>query len=147
MVASSTFALLVPLPALAAKDEGPIYYNKADVTAAFDAIRFELEDPRGGIPYLQRQVDESNYEAILEFTKTYDLEFRKAKMLGAKKLFQFGGDKAQQLLNNVTFDLIGMNKACRKGQENLPLAQQYLDELKLDVSQYLEFETTILTQQ
>jgi hypothetical protein len=132
-------------PACAAS-EAPVYYDAGEVQRAFDAIRYELEDSKGGISYLQSCVDKADYESILEFTKTYDLEFRKAKMLGAKKKFKFGGDQATLLLNSVTFDLIGMNKSCRKGQEDIQLAQKYLDELKADVAKYLEFQSTILVQ-
>ena len=135
------------LPAFASADEGPEYYDADEVQKAFDVIRYELEDSKGGISYLQSCVDKADFDSILEFTKMYDLEFRKAKMLAAKKKFKFGGDNATALLNSVTFDLIGMNKACRKGQEDIKLAQKYLDELKADVAQYLEFQSTILVQQ
>ena len=127
-----------------AADDAPVYYNPQDVQAAFDAIRYELEDPNGGIAYLQSSVDQQDFDALLEFTKTYDLELRKAKMSAAKKKFKMGGDVPTQLCNNVTFDLIGMNKSCRKGQENIDLTQKYLNELKQDVSKFLELQSTIL---
>lgn len=135
-----------PQAAFAASDEEPVYYNPAEVQKAFDAIRYQLEDPDGGVAYLQACVDKVDYEALFEFTKTYDLEFRKAKMSLAKKKFKMGGDLPTQLCNNVTFDLIGMNKSCRKGQENIALTQKYLNELKTDVSKFLELKSTILVE-
>jgi hypothetical protein len=145
VITSSVAGTTLAFPAAAASD-GPVYYDAGEVKQAFDAIRYELEDSNGGIPYLQSCVDKIDYNSIFEFTKTYDLEFRKAKMLGAKKKFKFGGDEATMLLNSVTFDLIGMNKACRKGQEDIKTVQKYLDELKVDVNKYLEFQSTILVQ-
>ncbi|CAB9521154.1 expressed unknown protein [Seminavis robusta] len=142
----SMLGMLVP-PVAAAAEEEPVYYDASEVEKAFAAIRFELEDPSGGIAFLQGCVDKTDYESILEFTKTYDLELRKAKMMAAKKKFKFGGEQAIQLLNNVTFDLIGMNKSCRKGQENIQLTQKYLSELKEDVAKYLEFQKTVLVAQ
>jgi hypothetical protein len=146
LTSSAAISTLALQPAFAASDP-PVYYDAGEVKQAFDAIRYELENSEGGISYLQSCVDKTDYDAIFEFTKTYDLEFRKAKMLGAKKKFKFGGDQATMLLNSVTFDLIGMNKACRKGQQDIQLAQKYLDELKADVAKYLNFQSTILVQQ
>ena len=147
-LAAITATTAVPLPAVAAvaADDAPVYYNPTDVQQAFDRIRFELEDPEGGVAYMQSCVDRRDYAALLEFTKTYDLELRKAKLSAAKKKFKMGGDRPTQLCNNVTFDLIGMNKACRPGQENIDLAQKYLTELKRDVAQFLALQSTILVE-
>ena len=48
----------------------------------------------------------------MEFTKEYDLEFRKAKMVKTRKFLTSKEDKEKgvMLRNVVTFDLIGMNK-------------------------------------
>lgn len=131
------------------KDEEPIYYDKAEVQKAFDVIRFELEDPAGGVAILQELVDKEDFDALFEFTKEYDLEFRKAKMQTTKKKFKInlattGGIDVQQILNNVTFDLIGMNKSCRAGQQNIELTRKYLAELKVDIQKFLDLQSTIL---
>ena len=98
-----SIATFTPQSALAA-DEGPIYYDAVEVQKAFDVIRYELEDPNGGVAYMQSCVDKVDYAALLEFTKGYDLELRKAKMSQAKKKFKMGGELPTQLCNNVTFD-------------------------------------------
>ena len=131
-----------PTPVFA-KDDEIVEYDPQEVKAAFDAIRYELENPKGGVQYMQQCIDKGDYAALLEFTKTYDLELRKAKMSQAKKKFKMAGDLPTRLCNNATFDLIGINKSCRKGQEDLKQAQKYLDELKQDVSQFLELQSDI----
>ena len=147
---TATIATAHNAPAYAKdKDEEPIYYDKAEVQKAFDDIRFELEDPAGGVATMQAAVDKEDFDALFEFTKEYDLEFRKAKMQTAKKKFKMnlastGGIDVQQILNNVTFDLIGMNKSCRKGQQNIELTRKYLAELKVDIQKFLDLQSTIL---
>jgi len=137
-------------PALAKKADPDeiIIYNKDEVEQAFAAIRYELEDPKGGVALMQALVDAKDYPALLEFTKTYDLELRKAKCQQAKKKYKITSDKldVQQVLNNITFDLIGMNKACRPGQENMDVAQKYLTELKEDLGTFVSLQSTILVQ-
>ena len=50
------------------------------VSSLFDDIQTELTSPTGGISYLQSCIDKKDFASILEFTKVYDLDFRKEKM-------------------------------------------------------------------
>jgi hypothetical protein len=49
-------------------------------------------------------------------------------------------DKGTELCNAVTFDLIGINRSSRKGQENAQEAERYLDELVRDARGMLALE-------
>mmetsp|Transcript_14908 Transcript_14908/g.30896 ORF Transcript_14908/g.30896 Transcript_14908/m.30896 type:complete len:223 (+) Transcript_14908:90-758(+) len=135
-------------PALAADKEEPLPTREA-VTVAFDFIRFELNNSEGGVAYMQGRIDQEDLEGLLEFSRTYDLEFRKRRFGGAKKLFQDKEIKAKgtEYANAVTFDLIGINRSCRKGQENVASASKYLQELRDDVNKFLALEKTIEVQQ
>ena len=97
---------------------------------------------------MQQRIDAQDWEGLLEFTKGYDQELRKARMGKAKKLLQSKELKEQgtSYANAVTFDLIGMNRNSRKGQESVDGANKYLDELRQDVGKFLELESTIQTQ-
>lgn len=44
----------------------------------------------------------------------------------------------------MTFDLIGINRASRPGQEDKDEQLRYLQELKSDVEKFLELESTIV---
>jgi hypothetical protein len=119
--------------------------------AAFDAVRKELTT--NGIPYMKQLIQEEKYDELLEFTKTYDQILRKQKMGSAKKLIAVNigtdnendlkniKDRATQYSNNVTFDLIGINRSIRPNatnqQEN---AMKYLQELQTDIEQFLLLE-------
>eukprot|EP00535_Pseudo-nitzschia_heimii_P003160 CAMPEP_0197175408 /NCGR_PEP_ID=MMETSP1423-20130617/1632_1 /TAXON_ID=476441 /ORGANISM="Pseudo-nitzschia heimii, Strain UNC1101" /LENGTH=221 /DNA_ID=CAMNT_0042624559 /DNA_START=25 /DNA_END=690 /DNA_ORIENTATION=- len=115
------------------------------VTECFDFIRFELENPEGGIAYMQGRIDKEDLAGLLEFSKSYDLEFRKRRFGAAKKLLQDKEVKAKatEYANAVTFDLIGINRSCRKGQEDKESANKYLNELRDDVTKFLALEKTI----
>lgn len=134
-------------PALAAEaaDELP---TRAAVTECFDYIRFELESPEGGIAYMQGRIDKEDFDGLLDFSKTYDIEFRKRRFKAAKKFLQDKEtkSKATEYANAVTFDLIGINRSCRKGQENIESANKYLQELRDDVTKFLALEKTIEVQ-
>jgi hypothetical protein len=119
------------------------------VTETFAPIKFELDDPQGGVSYMQGRIDEQDWDGLMEFTKTYDLELRKKLMGRAKKLLQSKDVKsnATTYANGVTFDLIGINRASRKGQENVESANKYLQELRDDVAKFLSLESTIETLQ
>jgi len=106
---------------------------------ALERIRQELQDPKGGIAYLEEALKKENYSDILEFTKTYDQVLRKSYMGQAKKLI-LDKDKATSLCNAVTFDLIGINRNSRPNQESQVDAQKYLQELQNDVKAFLELE-------
>ena len=84
----------------------------------------------------------------MDFTRTYDLELRKLRMGRAKKLLPSKELKetATSYANAVTFDLIGMNRNSRKGQENVEGVNKYLQELREDVAKFLTLESTIVTE-
>jgi len=130
------------LPAQAANKE-PI--TKEVITSAFAAVREQLESPTGGIATLGKYVESSDYINILEFTKFYDLEFRKAKMVKARKFItnKDAKEKGLYFSNAVTFDLIGMNRGSRKGQENIDEVKKYYGELRSDVLNFLDLEKGI----
>jgi hypothetical protein len=107
---------------------------------AFDAVRRELNSPEGGIAYMQRCLEQDDFTALLEFTKTYDQVLRKGAMGQAKKSLLQEKEKATQYSNAVTFDLIGINRSSRPGKENASDAAKYLQELREDVQQFLELE-------
>lgn len=114
------------------------------VAKAFAQVRFELEDPAGGVSVMQKLIDDRDWSSLLDFTKTYDQILRKAKMGSAKKLLpKESKDVATLASNAVTFDLIGINRASRKGQESVELANKYLNELRNDVKQLLDLQKTI----
>lgn len=127
--------------AQAAKDKEPIALET--VRASFQAVRDELNN--GGIDDLASLVKSENYEEIMEFTKNYDLEFRKAKMGKARKFLTSKEDKEKGVLlcNAVTFDLIGMNKGSRPGQRNIEQIRKYYAELKTDIQSFLDLEQNI----
>jgi len=134
------------IPALAADTSADIKLpTKEVVTECFDFIRFELENPEGGVAYMQARIDKEDLAGLLEFSKTYDLEFRKRRFGNVKKLLQDKKvkSKATEYANAVTFDLIGINRSCRKGQENIDSANKYLQELRDDVTMFLTLEKTI----
>lgn len=111
---------------------------------AFADIRYELEDPNGGIPTLQNAIEKKDWVNVKEFTKFYDTEFRKAKMVKARKMFPDSNMRGEslQLCNNVTFDLIGINRASRV--DDMDEAMKYLEELKQDVRSFMEYEKKIV---
>jgi hypothetical protein len=120
---------------------------KAAVKQAFDEVRYELTDPNGGVTYLQQKADEKDFAALMEFTRTYDLEFRKLKMGKAKKLLQSKElkEEATGYANGVTFDLIGINRNSRKGQETIDGVNKYIQELRDDGNKFINLESTIKT--
>lgn len=130
-------------PAFAKEEAVPV--TRELVKATFDAIRYEVSDPKGGVAYMQQKIDEQDFEGLIEFTRGYDLEMRKLRMGKAKKLLQTKELKEQgtQYANAVTFDLIGMNRNSRKGQESVEGLNKYLQELRDDAAKFLELEKTI----
>jgi hypothetical protein len=141
----ATTTLTLPSSPAMAKDEPIELRSKEEVTAAFQPIKFELQDPKGGVAFMQQKIDQQDWAGLMDFTKGYDLELRKKTMGTAKKLLQ---SKEIQLLgteysNAVTFDLIGMNRNSRAGQESVEGANKYLQELRDDVAKFLTLEETI----
>lgn len=138
-------SLIGPGEAWAAEET--VIPEKAVVKKAFDEIRYELTDPNGGLAYLQRKADEEDFAALMEFTKTYDQELRKLKMGKAKKLLQSKElkEEATGYANGVTFDLIGINRNSRNGQENVDGVNKYIQELRDDANKFVNLENTIKT--
>ena len=85
----------------------------------------------------------------MQYTKESDAYFRKAKIGKARKLLTDKEIKSGsiQLSNAVTFDLIGINRASRPGQEDKDVQLKYLDDLKKDIEQFLELEKTIVIEE
>ncbi|MGK3734083.1 MAG: hypothetical protein ACI90V_000920 [Bacillariaceae sp.] len=135
-------------PAFAKDDEEVELPTKEDVTERFNTVRYELQDPQGGVSYMQGRIEKEDFEGLLEFTRSYDLELRKLRMGKAKKLLQGKELKAKgtSYANAVTWDLIGMNKGRRPGQENIETASKYLQELRDDIATFLTLEETIEVQ-
>mmetsp|Transcript_25737 Transcript_25737/g.70784 ORF Transcript_25737/g.70784 Transcript_25737/m.70784 type:complete len:223 (+) Transcript_25737:69-737(+) len=142
-IASLNILTLYGLPALAS-DEVELPTKEA-VTKCFEYIRYELNDPEGGVAYMQGRIDKEDFAGLLDFSKGYDLEFRKRRFGNAKKLLQDKEVKAKatEYANAVTFDLIGINRSCRKGQESVESANKYLQELRDDTNKFLALEETI----
>jgi len=138
-----TSGLAYPVrPALAREKEA---ITPENVKEAFGNVRKQLEDPSGGIADLENRIMAKDWEGVMDFTKNYDGPFRKATVGRARKLLTDKKVKAdsQQTSNAITFDLIGINRASRPGQENQDEALKYLGELKADVQKILDLESTV----
>jgi hypothetical protein len=145
-VQQSSIALLTTtLPSTAlAKDVEPI--TRQTVTDAFQSIRSELTSTTGLISTLTNLINNNSYPEVMQYTKESDAYFRKAKLGKARKLLTDGSLKGDAILmsNAVTFDLIGINRASRPGQENRDEQMKYLEELRKDIERFLELESTIV---
>ncbi len=143
LLSLSSLIIAGKAPPAGAKDKEPV--TRESVQLAFQNVRDQLESPDGGVKYLQSLIEKEDFEGIMEFTKNYDLEFRKAKMVKARKLLTSKEDKerALYLSNSVTFDLIGMNKGARPGQYDIEMVKKYFGELITDVTNFLELEQGI----
>jgi hypothetical protein len=126
-----------------AKDKAKETITKEAIAKSFQDVRDELEN--GGIVELGEKIEKEDFDGIMEFTKEYDLEFRKAKMGKARKFITSKEDKEKAVLlcNAVTFDLIGMNKGSRPGQQNIENVKKYYQEMKEDINSFLEMENLI----
>mmetsp|Transcript_378 Transcript_378/g.419 ORF Transcript_378/g.419 Transcript_378/m.419 type:complete len:224 (+) Transcript_378:83-754(+) len=143
LLLSTAASTVNPSVAQAKKSKEPMTPEK--VTAAFAAVREQLESPEGGIQELKSLIDKEDFDGIREFTQMYDLEFRKAKMVKARRLIT-GKDELKRglyLSNSVTFDLIGINRFSREGKEDISEVKKYWEELKTDVINFLELEKGI----
>jgi hypothetical protein len=147
-----TFGVVLLLPsapasAKAAAEEAPPPTREL-VTNTFAPIKYELLDPDGGVAYMQGRIDEQDWLGLMDFTRTYDLEMRKLRMGRAKRLLQSKELKLKgtEFCNAVTFDLIGMNRSSRSGQESVESANKYLEEMRVDINKFLELESTILVE-
>jgi cell division septum initiation protein DivIVA len=100
------------------------------------AVRRELQDSSGSLALLQSAADAGDFAALKEITKTMDQSLRK-RVVGQAKYYWSDQELATQLSNNITFDLIGINRNTRAGQENAAGVQQYLDDLRQDLTTIL----------
>ncbi len=125
------------VPARAAEKAPPV-----DVHEAFMKVRIEYE--KGGVKALGDLVDEENWEKVLEFTKLYDLSFRKFLMKGAADgiIDDSARKKAKEIRNEVTFDLIAVNKAARPQYRSVAkaAAQDAMRVLRGDLETFLALE-------
>ena len=132
-------SLFAPLLAFAAAP--PAY---ASDWPEFDAIREELKGAgTGGLAFMQQKIAAKDYGELREFTKQWDLDFRKAVLGKARKAMPKGPDRDRAVLvaNAVTFDLIGINKAIRNiGNEDDAEARRWFDTLVDDIRDYLTLE-------
>jgi hypothetical protein len=126
------------------KESEPL--TKENVQSAFDDLLFELEDPNnGGVAVMQKLIDEQDWQGLMEFTKTYDGYIRKLKWGRAKAFLTNNAEKEVATLqgNAITFDLIGINRSSRAGQENAELANKYLNELRTDLQKMVDMQSKI----
>jgi len=138
---SSASLISIPSPAYAKKKEPS---TPETIANAFARVRNELISPDGGVAKLESYIETGKWAEIKEFTKIYDAEFRKETMGRTRKLLPDGkmrGDSIQ-LCNNVTFDLIGINRASRVGDKDE--AKKYLQALKDDIAIFLELEGKVV---
>lgn len=105
----------------------------------FDAVRKEL-DPKEGVSLLRikKDIDEGNWEDLKTFTREYDAGFRGGVLKSTWK--QLGDNKKRgiEVSNSFTFDLIGLNKAARKG--DAADALKYYEVVKQDIKDFLSLE-------
>lgn len=149
LIQSTLAGLAAFLPSFSAhaKESEPL--TKKNVESAFGALRFELEDPDGGVAVMQRRIDEKDFEGLMEFTKTYDQVLRKMKWARAKAFLTNNAEKEVATLqgNAVTFDLIGINRSSRSGQENAEKANKYLNELRTDLQKMIDMQSKVQYEQ
>ena len=140
----SLLLLLAPQSACA-KAEETIPATRENVKKAFDDLRYELNGKDGGVARMQRAIDAGEWEGLMDITKTYDQILRKGR-IGRIKSFLSDKEKSITTLsaNAVTFDLIGINRNARPGQENAAEANRYLDELRTDLQLVIDKERLVL---
>jgi hypothetical protein len=108
------------------------------VQETVEAVQFELQDARGSVGRLQAALDAADFAQLQEMTKTMDQSLRK-KVVGQAKYYWEDKNAGTQLSNNVTFDLIGINRNARPGQESAEGVMQYLQDLRNDLQQILKY--------
>jgi hypothetical protein len=147
--------VLNPIKPVQAKEELLTPPTAAEIQQALQTIRDELTSP-DGIPYIQKLIETEDYKTLMAFTPQYDLGMRKLKMGKAAKvmgsIYATEAEKEQKKAfattctlakNAVTFDLIGINRATRPGQQDKEKALKYLQELKDDMQKFLDLENTL----
>jgi len=121
-----------PLTAVAKEKEA---LTPEEAKERFTAVQSAFDDEV--YPALSKAIEASDWAEIKEITKGMDQSFRKGRMGPAKKALPTSEDKsqAQLLMNAITFDLIGINKAARK--EDKQEALETLSVMKDEVRQFL----------
>jgi hypothetical protein len=148
--------VLNPVEPALAKEELPPPATAAEIQQALQTIRDELTSP-DGIPYIQKLIETEDFSTLMKFTPQYDLGMRKLKMGKAGKVmgsvYATEAEKEQKKAfattctlakNAVTFDLIGINRASRPGQQDKEKALKYLQELKDDMQKFMDLEKTLV---
>lgn len=149
--------VLNPVESAVAKEEVLPPATAADIQKALQPIRDEFKSPDGGIPYIQKLIETEDYKTLMAFTPQFDLAMRKLNMGKAAKVmgsvFATEAEKEQKKAfattatlakNDVTFDLIGINRASRPGQQDKEKAFKYLQELKDDMQKFMDLEKTLV---
>jgi hypothetical protein len=141
---------------------------KNDIKIGFQQVRNELLNDNGGIHILQQYMNNQDYNSILEYTKTYDQIIRKGMIGKTKKLIvqyikfdtndstanskineqrsKIYNDRIIQIGNDITFDLIGINRNARSGQESISNVNQYLSNLQNDLQEFLKIESELFSE-
>jgi len=127
------------------EEEPPL--TPEQISAKFKEVKADFEKDIFAV--LQNYVRQGDWESIKNDTKFMDLEFRKAKMGGLRKALPKGvdpatRDRALELCNAVTFDLIEINKSARVA--DAARAEGALKILLDDVNAYLSLEKSIIDQ-
>ena len=142
--AAAGMSLLLFAPQSALAKEEAIPATRENVKKAFDDLRYELNGGDGGVARMQRAIDAGDWEGLMDITKTYDQILRKGR-IGRIKSFLSDKEKSITTLsaNAITFDLIGINRNARPGQENAAEASRYLDELRTDLQLVIDKERLV----
>uniref|UniRef100_A0A7S1BQ70 Uncharacterized protein n=1 Tax=Corethron hystrix TaxID=216773 RepID=A0A7S1BQ70_9STRA len=135
-------------PAAHAKEEDAEVVTPEMLTEAFRAVSTEASSPTGGIASLAEALNDGNWPFVLEFTKDYDLSFRKLIMGKARKMIPKTTEtnaklREQGLLltNGVTFDLIGVNRAART--KDADAAKKAYNLLIEDIQKFLDLGSQV----
>mmetsp|Transcript_53635 Transcript_53635/g.92278 ORF Transcript_53635/g.92278 Transcript_53635/m.92278 type:complete len:212 (+) Transcript_53635:90-725(+) len=134
----AAYVAFQPVVALAA-DPPPI-----EVHEGFAYVRQEIES--GGVAKLDSMVAAGDWENILEFTKLYDLSFRKVELYRVATALlpidKSKHDKAKEIRSTITYDLIAVNKASRPQFREIaaPASRQAMETLKKDLADFLALE-------
>jgi hypothetical protein len=138
MVAAATCTSSAPVSAAAATTDSA---DSVGTNTAWSDLRREVLSDTGGVAYLTSCVARADFAALLEYTKTYETKLRKGYLTPAKKqLPKEQQDTATLLINAATFDLIGINRSARPGQESLETATKYVQMLSDDLARFLALE-------
>ena len=131
-LASSLVVATTPVPAWAST---PKYATRQN---ALDAVAEELTGPVSQLAQLERAVETQDYTRLLELTKQMDQTLRKQVLSPTKpfltaQVYATLDTNPTQICNNVTFDLIGINKFSRPGQEEADMVQYHAKSLRSNV--------------